>query len=707
MMMKKQQYNFLSQRLVRFLSVGVVLLFMGGMLTRCASIGSPSGGPRDTLAPKVLTATPEFNSTDFQSDRIYIAFDEYIQLQNQQKEVYTSPAMRVKPKLSLRGRGLQIEINRDSLQPNTTYAIEFGSSITDNNEGNPYYGMRYVFSTGDRIDSLIMSGYTENSQKLDSMGRCFVYFFEADSIEAPDTYDSTMFKYKPSKIARSQNNGIFIAQNLKPVDYRVYAFFDKNDNQAYEPSVDQVGFLDGLYNPSKMAEFSIWYDSVRRYYSADPQLYLRMFTDVSFSRQSLREARRADQHRIELLFGAAFPQIEKLNIEGVPSDKIIIEPQTEGRDTLSLWLAVDSESLADTLVGEITYLKHDSVRQLQSVTEPLRLAWRRVESREQERERLRQERAKAKAEAEGKEWQEPYRPSTFKMNKPSVGQQLSVNPEQDLEFEFATPLTRFDSTSFMLLSWDKKKDTVREQITFRRDSISPRKWRMHSRWMPDRDYQLFIPTDALADITGEGNDSITLNFKVDDIEKFATLNVNVIPRTPDALYVVQLLNSSNKVQRELRHIGGGRHTIHYVPAGEMRIRIIEDDNGNGKWDSGNLVERRQSERAEFYKNEKEEELFTTKTGWEFDFTFDMQRLFAPVTMKQLIERLDKREMVRLAKEEELRREAAIAKKNGGGTHTHDHGSSGIGGMGMGSLGGMMGGSGGSGGSLQNISSLRR
>ena len=110
MMMKKQQYNFLSQRLVRFLSVGVVLLFMGGMLTRCASIGSPSGGPRDTLAPKVLTATPEFNSTDFQSDRIYIAFDEYIQLQNQQKEVYTSPAMRVKPKLSLRGRGLQIEI---------------------------------------------------------------------------------------------------------------------------------------------------------------------------------------------------------------------------------------------------------------------------------------------------------------------------------------------------------------------------------------------------------------------------------------------------------------------------------------------------------------------------------------------------------------------------------------------------------------------
>ena len=297
--------------------------------------------------------------------------------------------------------------------------------------------------------------------------------------------------------------------------------------------------------------------------------------------------------------------------------------------------------------------------------------------------------AKAKAEAEGKEWREPPRPSTFKLSKPSS--QSEVNPEEDLELVFATPLTRFDSTSFELLSWSDKKDTIREKVSFTADSRSPRKWRMHSRWLPEREYKLYIPTDALADITGEGNDSITLNLTVADIEKFATLKFDVKPRTPEAVYVVQMLDAQNKLIREFQGIGGGKHTINYVPAGEIRIRIIEDMNGHGKWASGNMVERRQSERAEFYKNDKEEELFTTKTGWEFEFTFDMQKIFAPVTMQELIERLDKREMVRLQQEEERRRKAAANKSNESG---HNHNNNAMGGMsGMGGLGGMMGGSG--------------
>ncbi|MBO5861212.1 MAG: Ig-like domain-containing protein, partial [Alistipes sp.] len=261
----------------RLLSLAVALLFAGAFFIRCASVGSPSGGPRDTIPPSVLGVMPELFTTNFKDDKIYITFNEYVQIKDQQKELYTSPAMRKKPTLSLRGKSIVVDLIRDSLDENTTYAIEFGASVADNNEGNPLYGLRYVFSTGDRIDSMLMSGYTEDSQKGDSLGRAFIYFFEADSIEKPDSYDSTMFKYKPSKIARSQKNGIFIAQNLKPVNYRVYAFWDKNDNQAYEPSIDKIGVLDQEYNPAEMSPFGIWYDSLRHYTSADPQLYFRMF----------------------------------------------------------------------------------------------------------------------------------------------------------------------------------------------------------------------------------------------------------------------------------------------------------------------------------------------------------------------------------------------------------------------------------------------
>jgi hypothetical protein len=544
-----------------------------------------------------------------------------------------------------------------------------------------------------------MSGYTEDSQKADSLGRTYICFFEADSVPEPGEYDSTMFNFRPSKIARSQRNGIFIAQNLKPVPYRVYAYWDKNENQSYEPSIDMVGFLEDTYNPVQMPSFAIWYDSVRRYPSADPQIYLRLFTDESFRRQTLREKLRPEQHKIILSFGGAHPQISKLELDGIPSDKIIYEYLSDERDSMALWLNVASEQLPDTIRGSISYLKHDSLRVLRPETEELRLAWRRVESREEERERERLERQRARAEAEGREWREPSRPSTFRLVKPTTN--TEINPEQDLEFEFPTPLTHFDSLAFELRSWSDKRDTVRESVTFRPDSLSPRKWRMRSRWVADRNYQLYIPTDALADITGEGNDSLKLNFTVANIAKFATLRLDVKPRTDEAQYIIQLLSERNEVQREFPNIGAGVHTINYVPTGDMRIRIVEDLNGNGRWDSGNLVERRQSERAELYKNEQEEELFTMKAGWEFEFSLDMASLFAPVTMEQLIEQLNRREQVRLQKEAEKRREEAAS----GDSHNHNHGSTGMGSMG-GMMGGAMGGSSSSSSRMSTSSAVR-
>lgn len=669
----------------RSATILVLLFFAGAFLSRCASIGTPTGGPKDTLPPVVVAVVPEDGATNFKSKSIYIEFDEYVQLKDQQKEIYVSPAMGKKPVFTMRGRGIYIQIKDDSLLPETTYAIEFGSSVADNNESNALHGLRYVFSTGSSIDSLICSGYTEDSYTADSLGKSFIWFYEADSVETPDAYDSTIFKYKPSKIARSQNNGIFIAQNLKPVPYRVYAIFDANDNQTYEPSIDKVGFVDGVYNPAEMPDFSIWYDSVRRYPSADPQLYFRLFTDVSFRRQSLQEATRPEQHKVVLSFGASNPDIRSLRLDSVPQDRIIVEPLSKGRDTLALWLNVPSESLPDTLRGEIVFMAHDTLNVLRETTEELKLPWRRIESREQERERERNERARAKAEAAGEEWKEPPTPSTFAMV--DFAKSAEVNPEQDLPLEFATPLTRFDSTAVELLSFGEGGDTLRERAIFIPDTANVRRWRLRSRWLPERQYRLRIPPDALADITGEGNDSITASLTVSKVEDYATLRLKVTPRHEGDLYILQLVDVNGTLLREERGVGAGEHTMLYVPAGDMRLRIIEDMNGNGEWDGGNLVERRQSERAEFYKNDEQEELFTTKTGWEFDLTLDMNRIFAPVTMDELVRRLDQREQTRLRKEAERR---AKEGKTDNGQNNQQQSGGGLNLGGMGGLGGITG-----------------
>ena len=348
-----------------------------------------------------------------------------------------------------------------------------------------------------------------------------------------------------------------------------------------------------------------------------------------------------------------------------------------------MWLNVESKLLPDTIRGSVTYMKHDSVRVLHEQTEPIEVWWRRVESREQERERLRQERAKAKAEAAGREWRDVNHRSTFRVE--NFKDRQEVNPEEDLLFSFATPLTRFDSTSVELLSWGDKKDTVREQVHFIPDSVSVRKWRLRSAWSPERNYRLFIPTGALADITGEPNDSITMYLTVANEAKFATMILDIKPRIESAEYIVEFLSEQGSVQRQVAHLRGGKHTLRYIPAGNIRIRVTEDENCNGKWDAGNMVLRRQSERTELYKNEEGEELFTTKTGWEFEVTMDMNTLFAPISMEELIQRLDKREQTRLEKEAERRRKEGNKNKE-----SHNHNSNNASSM-MGGMGGMMGG----------------
>lgn len=630
----------------------VALLFAPLLLSRCASMMTPSGGPRDTLPPVIVRMTPD----NFQTNRpltghgkIYIEFDEFVQIKDQQKEFFTSPQMKKKPTVTLRGRGIVIQL-RDTLEPNTTYALNFGSAIRDNNEGNPLYSMRYVFSTGPEIDSMILSGYTADAYKADSVSKSFIWFFPADSVENVAEYDSTIFKYKPAAIARAENNGIFIAQNLKPIPYRVYAIQDKNDNQMYEPGSDQVGFLEGTYNPAELPDFAIWYDSLRHYVSAEPQLYLRMFTDRAFRRQVLAQSERPQQHKAMLYFSAPRPRIERIRFDSIPDDGFIVDPQTEGRDTLALWFTVPSAELPDTIRGEITYFKHDSINQLQEVTEPLKLSWRFIETKEQEREREKLERERRKAEEAGEEWVEPKKPNPFAYKLPLSG---DINPENHLTVDFDYPLARLDSTAMLLTVTYPDQSIEDVPVHFVRDTAKLRRWYIQAPWKTEGKYTLTLPEGSITDVTGMSNDSIVGKYTVLDPEKFAVVKIHVKGRD-DTRYIVQLLDGNGALKQEQRNVETGDIVFNYVPAGDIKFRIIEDRNGNGKWDTGDVVARRQPERAEMYADERGEETFATKANWEIEFDMDMNRIFAPVTMQSLVRLLDEREVQRLRREEQKR-----------------------------------------------------
>lgn len=155
-------------------------------------------------------------------------------------------------------------------------------------------------------------------------------------------------------------------------------------------------------------------------------------------------------------------------------------------------------------------------------------------------------------------------------------------------------------------------------------------WRLKSDWRQGAKYELLVPPGAFENIANERNDSLRGNYTVADPEKFATIRLRVTGKTPEAKYVVQLLNGSNALLQERRDVTTGELRFDYVPAGEIRLRVIEDVNGNGRWDSGNLVERRQPERAELYVDAEGESTFATKVNWEVELDIDMNRLFAPL-----------------------------------------------------------------------------
>ncbi len=674
----------------------VALLFLPPLMIRCASIMTPEGGPKDTLPPVIVNMLPDNFSTNrstTEHEKIYIEFNEYVQIKDQQKEFFTSPEMKKKPTLSIRGRGVVVQL-RDTLLPNTTYALNFGSAIRDNNESNPLFSMRYVFSTGPEIDSMVMSGYAEDSYKADSVSKAFIWFFPADSVEDVPEYDSTLFKYKPAVIARAENNGIFIAQNLKPIRYRIYAIGDENDNQMYDPGTDKVGFIPESQNPAYQEDFAVWYDSIRQYVSAEPQLYFRMFTDKAFRRQNLSEVQRPLQHKAMLYFGAPRPEIHSIRFDSITEEQLIIDPQTEGRDTVALWFNLPSAMLPDTLRGEITYVKHDTVNELHPVTEPLTLTWVKVETKEEQKERERLEREREKAEETGEEWTPPAEENPFAYKFSSTNE---INPEKHLSIDFDYPLVKVDTTALLLTFTDEKQEVKDVPLTIERDTANICRWHLRADWKRGGEYTLTIPEGAFTDVAGFSNDSIVGKYTAFDPEKYATVKINVRGRSDDAKYIVQLLDSGGKLKQERRDVGSGTIQFNYVDAGEIKFRVVEDANGNGRWDGGNVVERRQPERTEPYVSDTGEEIFSTKANWEVEFTMDMNKIFAPVTMQSLSRALDEREQQRLIREEEERRKNP--KKNNQNNNRNQSGSrSGnssmrSGGMGSmaGGIGGMMGG----------------
>jgi uncharacterized protein (DUF2141 family) len=221
-----------------FFLLATLLIFS---TNRCARKGSPTGGPKDSIAPVMVTALPEYKSVHFKEKRIRLEFDEYVKFENLFKQLIVSPPLKnaliIKP-LSAPSKRITIDI-KDTLKENTTYSFNFGNSIIDNNEGNPLGSFKYVFSTGAFVDSLELHGKLVDAIQKETANNLSVLLYEYN-----EKYkDSVVYNEKPTYVTNTLDTTSFKITNIKKGTYKLIALKDFNNNYQYNPKQDKIGFL--------------------------------------------------------------------------------------------------------------------------------------------------------------------------------------------------------------------------------------------------------------------------------------------------------------------------------------------------------------------------------------------------------------------------------------------------------------------------------
>lgn len=341
----------------------IILLLAGG----CAQVGMPTGGPRDSLPPVLVSAVPKMFQTNFSADKITFTFDEYINVDDIQKNLLVSPYPKVSPQVNFKLKTVTVKL-KDTLKENTTYAINFGNAIKDNNEGNPLRNFTYVFSTGNTIDSLKLSGQVilAETGKKDSTIVALLY---------RDTDDTTVQHRKPDYIARCDSAGRFTFTNLSQDTYKIYALKDNDGGKTYNSKIEMFAFYDSTITitdsvpPVTLYAYAEEKDKKKTAVvtKALPEKKLKYTSSLESGTQGLlndlvitfnRPIKTFDDQKI-MLTDSLLKKIEAVSIS-LDSTNKIFTLKTKWTEDIDYRLLLDKTAVTDTLGSQLT--KSDTLK---------------------------------------------------------------------------------------------------------------------------------------------------------------------------------------------------------------------------------------------------------------------------------------------------------------------------------------------------------
>ncbi len=523
----------------------VVLLFFVALISltwQCASIQQPQGGPKDSIPPTILKETPPNLTRNFDAEKIVIEFDEFIKLANPFKEISVSPDLEQPINPRVKRKNIEITLP-DSLEENTTYTINFGKSIGDFNEGNPILNYSYVFSTGDIIDSLSISGKVINALTKENEKEITVLLI-------PTRQDSIFGKRKANIFTLTDTAGNFTLRNLREDNYRIYALREENNDRVYNAPGEFIGFLDDSIVLNKDTSG------------------IRLEVSKGIPRDFRLLDRKIEPNgKISFVFNKPLEdaQLTIIHPSGLDGAKQV--EYSANRDSATVWvedLTFDSLKVSISNLGEV----------LDTIT------MRRGRNDKYDRD--------------------------FIITDNLSGSK--VNRIEHIRLTATSPVQSIDRNKIILLV-----DSVPvTNFQLAKDTTAKRGYIIRYNWRPKQDYSLTFEEGAFLGYYGDKNKPVTKTFTMNETENFGNILLKVTVPDTAHQYLIQLTNEKmDVIHRTIPIRKSTDIPFNNFPGGKYTVRVIYDENNNGKWDAGDVYEARQPERVWYIGK-----TFIIRANWE-------------------------------------------------------------------------------------------
>ncbi len=570
----------------------------------CANTQTPpSGGPKDTIPPVIEEIYPLLGQTQVpvHKTQLKIEFNEYVQVKDP-KSLYLSPPLEKAPKFKMKGKSVIIYFEND-LDSNRTYTMDLTNAIGDNNEGNMFPGFTMVFSTGDKIDSMMVTGIVQDCNSLKPLKGATVMMYK-------DHADSAIFLKRPDAAVKTDEWGFFSIRNIQDTVYRMYAIIDENNNNMYDAETEKVAFVDSLVKPVTVVNESL--PELQKYDMKDTLNCLARNTEFELNifkekpnKQMIVNKERVGERTAYITFMAPYAQIDSIWIRNVPQEKLITQFNIV-RDSLEIWVN-DPKPQPDTMFLNVKYMKTDTLGLLNSFTEEIKL--------------LKPKKGPAKTSSKDIKKEDTTAVFTLEAKPENVEQYGFV-----MEFKYPIVESAFDSLTFRSINPRQQESIGKYKVE--KDSLNLRKFtiRPEEKLQPGYEYFLKIPHRKFKDINGFYNDSTEVKVSLPKDDKLSSLSL--VLSNVNNKYIVDLLNEKrDKVLRSYIIEKDATLLFPYLKAGKYSIRITEDVNKNGIVDTGNLLEHKQPEKVRFYKLEDGTFLIDIPEMMEIEQNIDAAEMF--------------------------------------------------------------------------------